>query len=76
MTITHGHQLDVDLAQGMRAHEWARLLEAITQELTVVDRVMFLLPWGFEVPGQVQALDDLVRVLTTRGVDVERRHVG
>jgi hypothetical protein len=76
MTVTNGRQLDVDLTRGMRAHEWVELMEAIFQRLTVVDRVMFLLPWGFESEGHVQPLDNLIRVLTARGLNVERRHLG
>jgi hypothetical protein len=76
LTVTNQRQLDVDLTAGMRAQEWAELTEAMLHELTVMDRVMFLLPWGFEDQGHVQPLDDLIRVLTARGVNVERRHLG
>ena len=68
-------RLEVDLAPGMLTTEWAKLLDAILQELEVVDRVVFLVPRGFE-EGQAEHLEDLVRRLTARGVDVERRHVG
>jgi hypothetical protein len=71
MTTTDGH-LDVELAEGMRGPEWPELLEAI-QELTAVDRVRFLLPPGPEDQGYVQPINDLIRILTARGVDVDRR---
>jgi hypothetical protein len=75
MAITAGH-LDVQLVEEMRGPEWAQLMEAIFQELTVVNRVRFLLNGGLEAPGYVQPLGDLIRVLTARGVDVERRDLG
>jgi hypothetical protein len=75
MTITNGHQLDVDLTPGMGVYEWAGLKDDILQELTEVDRVMFLLPWGFEEGDQAHALDHLVAGLTALGTDVKHRHV-
>lgn len=74
MTIRHG-TLEVGFAEGMSGPEWGQLLEAILQDLPVVRRVRFLLPGGPEA-SHVQPLDDLIRVLTARGVDVERRDVG
>jgi hypothetical protein len=72
MTTTDGH-LDVNLAEGMRGPEWPELLEAIIRELTAVDRVRFTLPPGPKNEGNVQPINDLIRILTARGVDVERR---
>jgi hypothetical protein len=72
MTTTDGY-LDVKLAEGMRGPEWPALLEAIIQELTAVDRVRFTLPPEPEDPGYVQPINDLIRILTARGVDVDRR---
>jgi hypothetical protein len=72
MTTTDG-SLDVKLAEGMRGPEWPELLEAIIQELTAVDRVRFTLPPEPEDPGYVQPINDLIRILTARGVDVDRR---
>jgi hypothetical protein len=69
----HMRRLEVDLAPGVRGREWEELLDAIVRELDVVDRVMFLVPRGFEAGPQAQHLDGLVRILTARGVDVERR---
>jgi hypothetical protein len=66
-------RLEVDLGPGVRGKEWEQLLDAILQELVVVDRVMFLVPRGFGSGPQAQHLDGLVRILTARGVDVERR---
>ena len=71
----HSRRLEVDLAPGVRGVEWAKLLDSILGQLVVVDRVVFLVPRGFE-EGPAQHLEDLVRRLTARGVDVERRHVG
>ncbi len=72
MTTTDGC-LDVNLAEGMRGPEWPDLLEAIVQELTAVDRVRFTLPPGPEERGYVQPINDLIRILTARGVNVDRR---
>jgi hypothetical protein len=71
----HSRLLEVDLAPGVLGTEWAKLLDSILGELELVDRVVFLVPRGFE-DGQAQQLEDLVRRLTARGADVERRHVG
>ena len=68
-TVTDGC-LDVHLAEGTQGPEWPELLEAIIQELTAVDRVRFTLP---EDEGYVQPIDDLIRILSARGVDVGRR---
>jgi hypothetical protein len=74
-TISEG-TLEVVFAEGMRDPEWTQLLQAIVEELPLVRRVRILLPGGLEAPGYVQPLDDLIRALTLRGVDVERRDVG
>jgi hypothetical protein len=71
----HSRRLEVDLAPGVRGKEWEYLLDAILKEQESVDRVVFLVPRGFE-DGQAEHLESLVRRLTARGVDVERRHVG
>ncbi len=72
MTATDGC-LDVHLAEGMQGPEWPELLEATIQELTAVDRVRFTLPPGPADPGYVQPVNDLIRILTARGVAVDRR---
>jgi hypothetical protein len=70
---TADRQLDVEITEGMRGPEWPDLLDAIVQQLTAVDRVTFTLPPGPEDPGFVQPINDLLRILTARGVKVERR---
>jgi hypothetical protein len=72
ITTADGH-LDVELAEGMRGPEWPELLEAIVQQLSAVDGVRFTLPPGPEDQGYVQPINDLIRILTARGVDVDRR---
>jgi hypothetical protein len=74
-TINDG-TLEVRFPEGMRAPEWTHLLDDILQELPVARRVRFVLPGRVEGRGSVQPLDDLIRKLTARGVDVERREVG
>jgi hypothetical protein len=68
--------LEVDLAPGVRGREWEDLLDAIVAELSNVDRVLLLVPSGFDAGDQPVLLDGLTRALTARGMDVERRHVG
>ena len=69
-------RLEVDLAGGVRGPEWEGLLEDIVRRLKAIERVIFLIPRHFEKGDQTDHLDRLVQVLTARGVNVERRHVG
>jgi hypothetical protein len=72
----HERRLEVDLAGGVRGAEWEELLDDLVRRLNLIERVIFLLPRPFEAGDQVEHLDSLVQVLTARGVNVERRHVG
>jgi hypothetical protein len=74
--IVRDHHLEVDLGPGVHGAEWEQLLDVVIAELAAVDRVTFLVPWGFKAGDQGEFLESLVRTLTVRGVDVERRHVG
>jgi hypothetical protein len=65
----------VALGHGIRDGAWDRLMDGIIHELRAVDRVMFLVPGGFEAEDQGSLLDTLEQILTARGVNVERRHV-
>jgi hypothetical protein len=68
--------LDVMLTQGMRGTEWTQLRDAILQRPTLALRVTFLVPPGPADAGDVQALDDLIRILRARGVEAVRRVSG
>ena len=70
------HRLEVDLAAGVRGPEWEELLDDIVRRVGTIERVIFLIPAGFAQGGQAEHLDRLVEVLTSRGVNVERRHLG
>jgi hypothetical protein len=67
--------LEVDLASGVRGREWEQLLAKILEELGEADRVLFLVPRDFEEGNQAAHLDGLVKAITSRGIDVERRQV-
>ena len=69
-------RLEVDLAGGVRGPEWEELLDDIVRRLKAIERVIFLIPRRFEKGDQTDHLDRVVQVLTARGVNVERRHVG
>ena len=69
-------RLEVDLAGGVRGPEWEELLDDVVRRLKAIERVIFLIPRHVEGGDQVERLDRLVQVLTARGVNVERRHVG
>jgi hypothetical protein len=71
----HDRRLEVDLAGGVRGAEWEELLDDLVRRMNLIERVIFLLPRQLEGGDQVQHLDNLVQVLTARGVNVERRHV-
>jgi hypothetical protein len=76
-TIYHrDRRLEVDLAGDVRGPEWEELLDDIVLRLDATERVIFLIPPHFEESDQVEHLDRLVQVLTARGMNVERRHVG
>ena len=63
----------VDLRSGAEDIGWNELLDSILADAPDVDRVQFLVS-GL-TPSQEELLDSLVRILTIRGVNVERRHV-
>ena len=69
-------RLEVDLAGGVRGPEWEELLDDIVRRLNAIERVIFLIPPNLEEGDQVEHLNGLVQVLTARGMNVERRHVG
>jgi hypothetical protein len=69
-------RLEVDLSGGVRGPEWEDLLEDLAKRLNAVDRVVFLIPRNFDQGDQAAHLDGLVQILTARGVNVERRHLG
>ena len=69
-------RLEIDLGGGVRGPEWEELLDDIVRRLKAIERVIFLIPRHFEEGDQTEHLDRLVQVLTARGVNVERRHVG
>ena len=68
--------MEVDLAGGVRGPEWEELLDDVVRRLSAIERVIFLIPPDFAQGDQADHLDRLVQVLTGRGVNVERRHVG
>ena len=67
---------EVDLSGGVRGPEWEELLDDLVGRLNAVERVIFMIPARFDVGDQADQLDGLVQILTARGVDVERRHLG
>jgi hypothetical protein len=69
-------ELVVNLSPGVDAGEWDRLIDAIIQELSNVDRVRLEVPADYEFGNERQLLDTVVHVLTRGGVDVERRYLG
>jgi hypothetical protein len=69
-------RLEVDLSGGVRGPEWEELLEDLVGRLNAIERVVFLIPRNFRNGDQTEHLDGLVQILTTRGVNVERRHLG
>jgi hypothetical protein len=68
--------LEVDLGGGVHGAEWEELLDDIARRLNLIERVIFLVPRPFEQGEQAEHLNLLVQVLTARGVNVERRHLG
>jgi hypothetical protein len=68
--------LEVDLDGGVHGTQWEELLDDIARRLNMIERVIFLVPLSFEQVEQAEHLDLLVQVLTARGVNVERRHLG
>lgn len=69
-------RVEVDLSGGVRGPEWEELLEDLAGRLNAVERVVFLIPRNFGQGDQTDQLDGLVQILTARGVNVERRHLG
>ncbi len=69
-------RLEVDLSGGVRGPEWEELLDDVLGRLNVIERIIFLIPPRFELGDQADQLDGLVQILTARGVNVERRHLG
>jgi hypothetical protein len=74
MTLSKGGRLEVDLTRAIEEEEWAELLDAILEALPILDRVVFLFPQGFDAGQHAPGLDELFRILDTRGVATERRH--
>ena len=69
-------RLEVDLSGGVRGPEWEELLEDLVRRLNAIERVVFLIPRNFAQGDQTEHLDGLVQILTARGLNVERRHLG
>jgi hypothetical protein len=69
-------RLEVDLSGGVRGPDWEGLLDDLVGRLNSIERVIFLIPPRFEGGDQADHLDGLVQILTARGVNVERRHLG
>jgi hypothetical protein len=67
-------ELVVNLSPGVEGGEWDRLLDAIIQELSNVDRVRLEVPASYESGNERQVLDTMVHVLIRRGLDVGLRY--
>jgi hypothetical protein len=65
-----GRTLRIDLVTWLEGSEWERLFDGITQEISSVDRVTFVVPQ--EGPATAQLLlESFVQALQGRGLTVE-----